>query len=287
MSDRSSPTVRARRLTHELRRLRDERGWTIDQVVQRSLGDFSSSALSRWENGERRIRPSDLNRLLDIYDVAPERRDVLLTLARQARERGWWHAYGTAVPTWFQVFVGLETEAASARAYESELVPGLLQTAEYYRAFLHAAPAAGDAEEIERKIEVRTARQERLTGDDPLMFWAVINEAVIRRPVGGPDIMREQVRHIADFAALPHVTVQVLPFRAGAHPAMASPFTVLEFPESYDHDVAYLENSAGALYLEEEHQVKRYDLMHRHLTAKALDPDESRALMLEAANDLR
>ncbi|WUI00570.1 helix-turn-helix domain-containing protein [Spirillospora sp. NBC_00431] len=273
-------------MRYELRRLREERGLTIEQVVSRSEGDFSSSAISRWETGERRIRPTDLRALLDLYAVDASKREVLLTFAREARQRGWWHSYGSAIPSWFQFFVGLEAEAASIQAYESELMPGLLQTPDYYRAFLHAAPAAGSEDEIEHKIEVRSARQERLTEENPLKFWAVVNEAVIRRIVGTEEVMRDQLRHVVELARQPHVSVQVLPFKAGAHPAMEGSFTILGFPEARDPDVVYLENQTGSLYLEETSQIERYTLMFNYLIAKALDPDESLSMITRAAEDL-
>ncbi|HUY45058.1 MAG TPA: DUF5753 domain-containing protein, partial [Streptosporangiaceae bacterium] len=245
-----------------------------------------ASTISRWETGDRRIRPVDLRRLLDLYDIHGDQREVLLTLARQARERGWWRSYTDAVPEWFQVYLGLEAEAAVIHDYAAELVPGLLQTADYYRAFMRAAPAAGDEETIERKAAVRLARQERLTGDDPPRFWAVLNEAVIRRVVGGASTMRAQLQHIAETADLAHVTVQVLPFRAGAHPAMDGSFIVLGFPEPADPDVVYLESQAGSLYLERPPEVERYAAMYSHLMAKALDPDESKALIARSAAEM-
>jgi transcriptional regulator with XRE-family HTH domain len=286
MPVRPSPTVRRRRLRYELRRLRDEHGLTIEQVQERSGGDIKAPSISRWENGERSVRPTDLRLLLDIYGVDGERREALLTLARQAKERGWWQSYGSAIPQWFQVYVGLEAEASSVRVYEAELVHGLLQTADYYRAFLRAAPAAAADDEADRKIEVRLARQERLTGDDPPDYWAVLNEAVIRRVVGGAHVMRGQLDHIADMAALPHVNVQVLPFGAGVHPAMDGSFEILGFPEPADPDVVYLENQAGSLYLEEQPEIDRYARMFSHLIAKALDPEESRRMIARIATDL-
>ncbi len=286
MPVRPSPTVRRRRLRYELRRLRIEHGLTIEQVQERSGGDIKAPSISRWENGERSVRPTDLRLLLDIYDVQGERRETLLTLSRQAKERGWWQSYGSAIPEWFQVYVGLEAEASSVRVYESELVHGLLQTPDYYRAFLRAAPAAADEDEAERKIEVRMARQERLTGDDPPDYWAVLNEAVIRRVVGGADVMRKQLDHIAEMAKLPHVNVQVLPFGAGVHPAMDGSFEILGFPEPADPAVVYLENQAGSLYLEEEAEIDRYARMFSHLIAKALDPEESRRMIARVARDL-
>ncbi len=286
MPVRPSPTVRRRRLRYELRRLREQRGLTIEQVQERSGGDMRAPTISRWETGERSVRPTDLRLLLDIYDVHGEQRDALLVLARQAKERGWWQSYVSVIPEWFQVYVGLEAEAATIHEYGAELVPGLLQTADYYRAFLRAAPAAGNHEEIERKVAVRLTRQERLAGEEPPECWAVLNEAVIRRVVGGAEVMREQLTHIAEMATLSHVSVQVLPFGAGAHPAMDGSFIILGFPETTDPDVVYLESQTGSLYLEQEREIERYSRMFRHLTAKALDPDESRRLIARVAKDL-
>lgn len=286
MPARPSPTVRGRRLRHELRKIREEHGLTIEQVSERSGGDWNASTISRWETGDRRIRPVDLRRLLDLYDVQGDQREVLLTLARQARERGWWRSFSDAVPAWFEVYLGLEAEAAIIHEYSAELVPGLLQTADYYRAFMRAAPTVGDEGTIERKAAVRLARQDRLTGTEPPEYWAVLNEAVIRRVVGGADTMRAQLQHIAEMADLAHVNVQVLPFRAGAHAAMNESFIVLSFPAPADPDVVYLESQAGSLYLEQRPEVERYAAMFSHLIAKALDPDESITLLARAAAEM-
>jgi transcriptional regulator with XRE-family HTH domain len=284
MPVRPSPTVRGRRLRYELRRLREQRSMTIEQVAASSDGDWTASAISRWETGDRRIRPVDLRALLDIYDVQGSEREVLLTLAREARARGWWQSYSSdAVPEWFQFYLGLEAEASSIHEYGSELVPGLLQTEGYYRAFMSAAPAAGDAQAIDRKLAVRSGRQERLTADDAPEVWAVLNEAVIRREVGGADVMRRQLEHIAELAERSHINVQVLRFVSGAHPAMDGSFSVLSFPEAADPDVIYLESQTGSLYLEKEPEVERYRAMFQHLTASALGPEESRSLIAEAA----
>jgi transcriptional regulator with XRE-family HTH domain len=284
MPVRPSPTVRGRRLRYELRRLREERGMTIEQVSARSAGDWTASAISRWETGDRRIRPVDLRALLDIYDVQGGERDVLLLLAREARQRGWWQPYsGDAIPAWFEVYLGLEAEASVIHEYAAELVPGLLQTQEYYRAFMKAAPAVGDGEAIERKLAVRAARQERLTADDAPDVWVVLNEAVIRREVGGANVMRQQLEHIAELAERPHINVQVLHFRSGAHPAMDGAFSILSFPEAADPDVIYLESQTGSLYLERAPEVERYRAMFSHLMASAVGPDESRSLIAETA----
>src|SRR5215472_14718787 len=206
---RPSPTVRRRRLRAELRRLRTERGLTIDAVQELSKGDIKTPNLSRWETGERNVRPTDVRLLLDIYGVAGEEREALLTLARQAKERGWWQSFGISVPSWFQFYVGLESEASTIRQYSAELVPGLLQTADYYRAFLGTAP--GDPRITGKEVDVRLARQQRLTSDDPPEFWVVLNEAVVRRRVGGNAVMSAQLEHLAQLSQLPRITIQVLP----------------------------------------------------------------------------
>jgi transcriptional regulator with XRE-family HTH domain len=286
MPPRPSPTVRRRRLRYELRRLRAEHGLTIEQVQDRSGGDIKAPSISRWENGERSVRPTDLRLLLDIYDVDGDQREALLTLARQAKERGWWQSYASAIPEYFQLYLGLEAEASLIREYAAELVPGLLQTAEYGSAFLHAPPAPAGEEELARRVTVRLARQERFTGEDPPEYWAVLNEAVIRRPVGGPAVMREQLGRLAEFADLPHVNIQVLPFAAGTHSAMEGAFSTLNFPEPSDPGVIYLETQAGSLYLEQPAEIDHYARMFSHLSAKALDPDESRRMIIQAAADL-
>lgn len=280
---RPSPTVRRRRLRHELRRLRTERGLTIEDVQEQSNGDIKAPTLSRWETGERGMRPVDLRLLLDIYDVNGVERDTLLTLAREAKERGWWQAYGSAIPGWFQVYVGLEAEASSIREYASELMPGLLQTADYYRAFLSTSPVDPD---IEKKVAVRIARQERLTGDDRPRYWAVLNEAVIRRTLGSAEVMSAQLDRIVELATLPEITIQVLPFSAGAHPAMEGPYSILGFPVPLDPDVAYLESQSGSVYVEDEDEVDRFSHMFSHLIAKALSPDDSVALISDVARRL-
>jgi len=281
---RPSPTVRRRRLRYELRRLRTERALTIEDVQERSNGDIKAPTLSRWETGERSIRPVDLRLLLDIYEIPADEREALLTLARQAKERGWWHQYASAVPDWFQVYMGLETEASTIREYAAELVPGLLQAEGYYRAFL-ASVAPGDPE-IDKKVKVRLERQERLTNGDPPNYWAVLNEAVIRRLVGGGEVMTRQLGHIAAIAEMPNVTVQILPFNAGVHPAMDGSYSILGFPESHDPDVVYQENQSGSVYLEEADEVERFSRMFSHLMAKALSQEDSARLIREVAASL-
>jgi len=286
MASRPSPTVRRRRLRYELRRLRVERSLTIEQVQDASGGDIKAPSISRWETGERSIRPADLRLLLDIYDIQGDQRETLLTLARQARERGWWQSYASAIPAWFQVYLGLEAEAILIREYAAELIPGLLQTSAYAAAFLHAPPAPAPEDELGRRITVRMTRQERLTGDDPPEYWAVLNEAVIRRPVGGPAIMRDQLTRLAGLAMLPHVNIQVLPFTSGEHAAMEGSFSTLGFPEPGDPGLVYMDSHAGSLYLEQPAEIDHYARILTHLTARALDPDQSMRLITQAAEEL-
>lgn len=281
----TSPTVRLRRLTAELRRLRKEAGLTGEDVARRLECD--PSWVSRIESGRRTIRTRDLRQLLDVYGVHGDRREMLLDLARQARERGWWHPFGDIIPEWFQAYVGLETEAAELRWYEAELVPGLLQTADYYRAFMSTAPQADLPDEIDRKVELRLVRQQRLTAEqDPLRVWAILNEAVLRRQVGGPESMRAQLDHLVRLSEWQNITIQVLPFSAGPHPAMDGSFVIIEFPEPADPDVVYLESHTGSLYLEAATVIDRYNLVFNHLRAKALDTEQSRVMIVQAAKEL-
>ncbi|GAA0915373.1 helix-turn-helix transcriptional regulator [Nonomuraea longicatena] len=274
--------MRRRRLAGELRRLRKEAGLTAEAVGERL--ELDPSWVSRIENGRRRIRPIDLRALLDVYNIHGSAREELLTLAREARQRGWWHTFGDVIPEWFQAFVGLEAEVSELRSYNTELVPGLLQTPDYYRGYIRTDPTASSPEEIDRKIDFRQARQVRLTDSNPLQLWVVMNEAVIRRPVGGRETMQAQLRHLVEMSERPNVTLQVLPFEAGPHPAMDGGFVVLGF-QAPDPDVVYLENPVGSLYLEEQKAVDRYNLVFNHLRAKALDPDRTRNLLAQVAEE--
>lgn len=284
MSAGSSPTVRRRRLASELRRLRKESGLTTEAVASRL--EYDQSWVSRIESGRRGVRIPDLRALLDVYEVTSEAREELLQLARQARQRGWWHTYGDVIPDWFQVFVGLEAEATELRRYDMELVPGLLQTPDYYRAYLRVAPVSWKPEEIDRMIEFRQTRQQRVIHDDSLRLWVVMNEAVIRRHVGSQPTMKAQLNHLIEMSEKPNITLQVLPFAAGPHPAMDGGFVIIGFPETEDPDVIYQESQAGSLYLEESAVIDRYNLVFKHLMAKADDPDRTRDLLGSVAKEV-
>lgn len=224
--------------------------------------------------------------MLELYGIGGSQRDALLAMAKEARKRGWWHPYSAAVPRWFETYVSLEEEAVRIRAYESELIPGLMQTEEYSRATILAEPLVPESDEIDRRVAVRLERRKRLTGDAAPTIWVVVNEATIRRVVGGAPTMRAQLRHLLSTTKLNNIILQVLPFEAGAHPGMDGAFTILQFPESIDPDLVYVEYRAGSLYLEDPSEVDTYNVIFDHLRARALGPDESRALIAKAADDL-
>lgn len=286
MPTRSSPTVKRRRLAAELRKAREASGLTIEEVAEKL--EWSSAKISRIENARVSVLPRDVKFLLSTYGHrdTEELWDVLLTLARESRQKGWWHQYGDAIPDWFQIYVGLEAEAISLNCYRPEFVDGLLQTRDYARAVHRASLPNATAEEIEQLVEVRMARQDLLISDDAPHLWLILNEAVIRRQVGGPAVMREQLERLAEVADLPSVTIQVVPFAAGAHASMDSGFTVLGFPEDTDPKVVYLEYHSGSLYLEKQADVSRYKLIFDHLRAAALPVEASKALIRRCAEDL-
>ncbi|MFC1419943.1 helix-turn-helix domain-containing protein [Streptacidiphilus cavernicola] len=276
-----NPTVRRRRLGAELRRLREQKGMTAEDVAQQLL--VSQSKISRLENGRRSISQRDVRDLCTVYGVTDEIMvDGLMTMARESRQRGWWHAFGD-LP--YSVYIGLEQEAAKIMVYESLLLPGLLQTREYAQALVAGIQPDRDMEAVHRRVEVRMQRQERVNGEDPVDLWAVIDEAALQRVVGNPEIMRAQLEHLAQLGDLAHVNIQVLPFRSGAHPGMSGAFSILEFPESADTAVVYLEGVTSDLYLEKEPDVRRYTGLYEHLRASALSTAESKALIMDKAKE--
>jgi transcriptional regulator with XRE-family HTH domain len=285
MAPSSSPTVRRRRLAAELRRMRQASKLTIEQVADAL--EWSSGKVSKIENARVSVLPRDARRLLEVYGITegPER-ELLLSLARESRERGWWQQYGEAVPEWFATYVGLEAEAAAISAYQAEIVPGLLQTERYAAALHRAELMNATEEEIERHVAFRMERQQRLMEPDAPQFWVVLNEAVIRRVVGGRQIMQEQLVKLAEAARAPNIMLQILPFSGGAHAAMDSAFSIVSFDPPTDGDIVYFEHPTCSLYLDKPPEVARYRLVYEHLRAVSLSLDESRRLLLRTAEDL-
>lgn len=273
---RHGPTVRRRRLGAELRRLREEAGLTIERVAK-SL-ECSDSKISRIENGQVGASPRDVRDMLELYEVAAPQRDALIEIAREARQKGWWHAYRD-VPV-VPASIGLEDTATAMRMYAALLVPGLLQTRDYASAVLRALQPGLDAEEFERWVDLRIRRQSLLDRADAPALWAILDEAALRRPVGGPQVMAEQLRRLAEAAGRPNVTLQVLPFGAGEHAGMDGGFTIFGFSRSADSDVVHLDNTTGDLYLENPEEIQRYNEVFEQLHTAALGADESLALVV-------
>lgn len=274
-----SPTVRRRRLAAELRRLRDLAALTIDEVGEKL--ECSASKISRIETGHVGVTPRDVRDMLELYGVKDDQLEALVQLAREARKKGWWHAYSEVFTG---AFVGLESEASSLRTYQALLVPGLLQTQDYTRAVVKAARPDATEAEIDKRIAARQERQRLLVDPDPPQYWAVIDEAVLARPVGGRAVMRAQLERLLQVATLPNVTLQVLPFSAGAHAGMEGPFLILGFPEQADPDVVYVESTTSGAYLEDPSDILQYTLMFDHLRADALGPDDTLRLISSAAD---
>ncbi|GAA1365135.1 helix-turn-helix domain-containing protein [Catellatospora chokoriensis] len=281
----SGTSLRRRRLGVALRELRERAGMTHQQVGPTL--DCSPSKLSRIENGEVGVRRSDLLVLLDLYGLDDTaQRDELIELARESKRRGgWWLKYGEVSSPYLKL-IQLESEADSIRGAELSFVPGLLQTEDYARAVIRATRPHDGAEEVERRVQIRLTRQELLKQEKPPEFWTVLDEAVLHRTVGSPQVMAEQLRALAAANELPHITVQIIPFAHGGHEAMAGAFRILRFPDRRDPDTVYLEGFAGDIYLDDASEVTRCSLVFDHLSAAALSPRLSSLRMLEIAQGL-
>jgi transcriptional regulator with XRE-family HTH domain len=263
-------TVQQRRLARILRDLRERTGLTIDQVAGKL--ELSPSTISRMETAQVGVRPRDVRDLLEIYEVAESQRAELLELARRSREQPWWYEY-REVPT--AALVGFESDAAFMRQYSALVLPGLIQIREYASEVIRAIRHDAAVEELEQRLELRMHRQQLLTHKGAPDFWFVLDEATIRRPVGGPAVMREQLQRLIEVSALPNVTLQVLPFIAGPHAGMDGEFTIFSFSDPADPDLVFIENSGGDLYLERKDRTQRYQLIFSHLQAAALNTVES------------
>ena len=279
---RQGPTFRRRRLGAELRRLRDEAGLTIERVAK-SL-ECSESKVSRIETGQVGASPRDVRDMAELYGVPRQQREALIQLAREARHKGWWHAYGD-VPV-VPAYVGLEDTVTSFRMYAALLVPGLLQTPAYASAVIRALHQDLDAEQLERWVELRMNRQRLLSRDDSPTLWAILDEAVLRRPVGGPGVMKEQLQVLGEADTRPNVTLQVLPFTSGEHAGMDGGFTIFGFSQSAASDVVHLDNTTGDLYLENPGEIEQYNQVLDRLRSAALEPADSIALLDRLAGQL-
>ncbi|MEV0484851.1 helix-turn-helix transcriptional regulator [Streptomyces sp. NPDC050508] len=270
-----SPTARRRRLSIELKKLREKSALTCAQVGQAL--DWSGSKVNRMETGSGRVQPSDIDALCRFYDTTDELREFLKSLAREAKTRGWWQVHGAGVPEWFNIYIGLEQDASTFRQYQCELIPGLMQT-EAYIGELHRTGAHMSVEDIDRAVQVRMERQAMLTRPDAPDAWFVVNEGALRNVIGDRALMREQLERAMESAELPSVTLQILPFDSGTYPATGT-FTMLGFPAPEDADLVYRDGITDAVYLEGEHHVREYTRAFDGLRAAALSPQRSTQLI--------
>jgi len=280
MSGRTSPTVRRRRLASEMRKLRRESAKTREEAAR--FADIGVATISRIEAATHAPKVADIAMLCKFYGLDEERTEVLVTLARQSKLRGWWQKYGGVIPAWFEVYVGLEEEASEIRSYQCGVLYGLLQTERYAREVLNADETVPELEG-ERRLEVRLKRQELLGATDAPKLWSIVDEEVLRRQVGGREVMREQLLHLIAISKQPGVTIQVIPNEAGAHPSMDGAFEILSFPDRRDPDVAYVQYRRGAIYLEDPAETDDYDQVFNQLRARALGAPETRALIARIA----
>ncbi|QBS38757.1 helix-turn-helix transcriptional regulator [Nocardia sp. CS682] len=273
------PTVLRIALGGQLRRLREAKGITREAAGDAIRG--SHAKISRLELGRTGFKERDIRDLLSLYGVDDsEEREKFLDLARQANEPGWWHRYSDLLPQWFGTYLGLEQAASKIRTYEAHLVPGLLQTPEYTRAVVALGYEDADTD---RRVQVRQRRQEILHRSDPPIVWAVIDEAALHRPVGGPRVHREQMEHLIELAQLPNVTVQVLPYSAGEHAAAGSSFSILRFSETELPDIVYLEHLTSALYLDRRQDLALYLSVMDRLSVQAERPEKSIEILAKYA----
>ncbi len=271
----ASPTVRRRRLGLILRGLRERAGLTGDEVG--AAIERSGSWVSRVETGRVGLRARDLVDLLSLYKVEDAAvRAQLQALAREGKRRGWWSRYADTLSGPYATYIGFEADAAVLMSYEATVVNGLLQTEDYARAlFAGAALPPSTAEVVDRKVEVRMARQELLTQPDPPTLRAILDESVLLRPIGGAEVHLRQLKHLIELSELPNITIQVVPFEVGPHPGLVGSFTVMTFPSADDPDVAYIEAASGDMLVESE-DVRAYHDVFDHLRAIALSPADTR-----------
>ncbi|MDX6740008.1 helix-turn-helix transcriptional regulator [Actinocorallia sp. A-T 12471] len=262
----------------QLRKLREDRGISAEHAGYTIRA--SHSKISRMETGRVGFKERDVADLLTLYGVVdPGERDTMLELVARANEPGWWHNYNDLLPSWFEIYMGLEGAASLIRTYELQFVPGLLQTEGYARALIPLGYPEITGDELERRVQLRMRRQTRLHAAD-LRVWAIVDENALRRPIGGKAVMREQVEHLIELSTRPNVTIQVLPFNAGGHAGVSGAFSLLRFPEETLPDIVYLEQLTSALYLDKPADIDRYLQVMNRLALEAAQPEDSRDMLM-------
>ncbi len=277
------PTVRLRRLAAELRRLRATANLTRDEVSAKT--GINAATLYRVETARVRPQRRTLVGLLDLYQVSEAKRADTLDLLKGAATQGWLRPYHAELPEEYAAYIGFENEARALRAYESLCVPGLLQTEDYARAMVRGVLPATTDSVIENVVRVRMERQELLTKAEPLQLWAIMDEAALHRVYGSPAIMHTQVERLQAATAMPNVTLQVVPFGAGAHPGVLGAFALLSFPDVDDPEIIFLESLSGEIFLEADDDLRRYSSMFDVLRAVALSPRETMKLLKQRAGE--
>ncbi|WP_433338998.1 helix-turn-helix domain-containing protein [Spirillospora sp. CA-294931] len=281
---RGGPTVLRILLGAQLRRLREARGISTEEAGYEIRG--SHSKISRMELGRVGFKERDVSDLLTLYGVvAPEERAPLLELAKEANTPGWWHQYGDVLPTWFETYLGLEEAASLLRTYEVQFVPGLMQTADYAHAVVRLGHADASDEIVDRRVQLRMIRHERFAEPGAPTLWAVLDEAVLRRQLGGREVMRGQIEHLIHMTELPNVTLQIVPFGASGHPAAGGPFTILRFAEPGLSDVVFLEQLTSALYLDKPTDIDTYMRVMNNLCVAATRPDDTIPFLRRLLNE--
>jgi transcriptional regulator with XRE-family HTH domain len=279
------PTVRRRRLGAELRRLREAHSLKLEEVAEQ-LG-LAPSTLSRIETGKAPTKSAYLTAMLGMYGVDdPGARKVLVDMAREGHRKGWWSIYDDVLPSGFDIYVGLEAEACGLRSYETDVVHGLLQTTDYALAVLRELRPRDSDEQIRRVVDLRMQRQRLLDQDPPLDLWLILDEGAIRRNIGGTAVMRPQLEHLIQASRWSNVTLQVLAFGSGAHAGLTGPFSILEFPERSDEDVAYTESVGGMIYMEKDREVRLCAEAFDRMRATALSPAASVELIQHVSREL-
>ncbi|MBL7495634.1 helix-turn-helix domain-containing protein [Frankia sp. CNm7] len=280
----SGPTVRRILLGSQLRRLRERKGISREDAGYHIRA--SESKISRLELGRVGFKKRDVEDLLTLYDVTDEtERAQVLTLAREANRQGWWQPYADVLPHWFQPYIDLEESASLIRAYELQFVPGLLQTEDYARAVMSSRPGV-PPDVVDGRVDVRMQRQKVLARPDPPRLWVVVDEAAVRRQIGGPKVARAQIRHLLDLTDQPWLTLQVTPFTVGGHAADGGAFTILRFPDPDLTDIVYLERLTGAAYLDKREDVDQYTIAMTQLSIDSSTPAKTIEMLHKIAATL-
>jgi len=281
------PTLLRMVVGAQLRRLREAKGITREQAGYEIRS--SESKISRMELGRVSFRLRDVADLLTLYGVAEDdpERERLLGLVREANAPGWWHQFGDLMPSWFQPYVGLESAASVIRTYECQAIPGLLQTRDYARAAIKSLAPGASAAEVERRVDLRATRQRQVLHREPApTLWAVIDEAALHRPIGGVQVLRDQLTALIEATRQPNIKIQLLPFEVGGHAGLTGSFTILRFPEQDLSDVIYVELLTSGLFLDRGHDVDTYAEAMERLCLQAREPEQTAGIIESILKEL-